>query len=77
MHDARAPLIVTLADLRALTWCTRGARAFAERHALDWGVFVREGLPAQVLIDTDDALARALVERAQARRDAELARGAP
>lgn len=68
MHDARAPLIVTLADLRALTWCTRGARAFAERHGLDWERFVREGLPAQALIDTDDALARALVERARARR---------
>ena len=46
-------------------FCGRGARAFFERHGLDWLTFVREGLPAETFLATGDAMARRLVEHAQ------------
>ena len=45
--------------------CHRGARAFCERHGLDWAVIVAAGgIPAPLLIATGDALGLALVEHA-------------
>ena len=46
-------------------FCGRGARAFFARHGLDWSAFVRDGLPASVLLATGDAMARRLVEHAE------------
>lgn len=62
-------MIVTLAHLRSIPgygpkpgFCAGGARAFFIRHGLDWGEFRRNGLPAEQLEATGDALALALVE---------------
>jgi len=55
-------MIVTLTDARELGYCSRGLRAFFARHRLDWGQFLRQGLPAEALLDTGDAMAAALVE---------------
>lgn len=48
---------VTVAHLRRVHFCVRGARAFAARYGLDWSRFVREGLPASELEATGDAMA--------------------
>lgn len=42
-------------------FCRSGARAWFQAHGLDWGSFVREGIPAQTLAATGDGLALALV----------------
>lgn len=57
MSDVR----ITLSDMRGLGYCNRGARAWAERHGIDWRAFRREGLPADVLEGTGDAMAIRLV----------------
>jgi hypothetical protein len=51
--------------LRELGYCNRGARAFFARHGLDWGAFLRRGLPAQTLEATGDAMALKVVTHAQ------------
>lgn len=43
-------------------FCHGQARAFARRHDLDWMAFLRDGIDAQVLLDTQDALAIYLVD---------------
>lgn len=48
---------VTMAHLRRVHFCARGARAFCARYGLDWARFVREGLPVSELEATGDALA--------------------
>lgn len=65
-------LIVTVQHLHTVpTWttrtgyCARQSRAFFAEHDLDWLAFVREGIPAQRLLDTDNALAIHLVEHAR------------
>jgi len=57
--------IVTLRHLRELGYCSRGARAFAARHGLDWPAFLRQGVPAAQLEATGDAMAQAAVDRAR------------
>jgi hypothetical protein len=60
-------LIVTHADMRALGYCNRGARAWFARHQFDWPRFLEEGLPAADLLATGDQLAHAVVEVASQR----------
>jgi hypothetical protein len=65
-------LIITIEHLHTVsTWttrtgyCARQSRAFFAQHGLDWLTFVREGIPAQRLLDTGNALAIHLVEHAE------------
>jgi hypothetical protein len=60
-------LRVRHADLRALGYCNRGARAWAARQGLDWAAFLSEGLPADRLLVTGDAQALAAVREAERR----------
>jgi len=50
-------------------FCARGTRAWCARHNIDWSKFVREGVPASVLIATGDALALRVVEHARSMRN--------
>ena len=50
-------LIVTVQDLRASRLCFQGARPWFRRHGLDWQAFLADGLSADVLAATGDALA--------------------
>jgi hypothetical protein len=64
-------VIVTVAHLRSVPgfsqrggFCLRGARAWFERHGLDWRAFVRHGVDAGVLKATGDPMAQAVVDHA-------------
>lgn len=46
-------------------FCARGGRAWFARHGLDWLAFVRSGIDEEILLDTGDALALALVKHAR------------
>lgn len=61
-------VVVRMEDIRAARMCSRGARAFFQRHGLDWQEFLRAGISAQKLIETGDAMALALVEVARGRK---------
>jgi len=61
------PLIITMRDIRAAKQCSRGARAFFERHGLDWQDFLENGVPAEKLLATGDAMAERTVEVARGR----------
>ena len=65
MSDAR----VTMRHIRQCKMCSRGARAFFERHGLDWSEFLRSGIPVDELEQTGDAMA--LQVSAAARADQE------
>lgn len=45
--------------------CSRGTRAFFERHGLDWNAFLHEGIPGSKLEATGDAMAKRVVEVAR------------
>lgn len=47
-------------------FCARGAREWARRHGVDWASFVRDGVEADVLLATGDAMALRLVQHARA-----------
>lgn len=56
---------VTLAHCRALGYCARGMRDFFVRHQLDWPAFRSNGLPADVIAATGDAMAQRAAELAR------------
>ena len=58
---------VTVQDLRAARLCFQGVRPWFARHGLDWQRFLREGLEAEVLAATGDALALRVIAVAEAR----------
>nr|WP_207185993.1 hypothetical protein [Rubrivivax gelatinosus] len=49
-----------------LEYCSRGMRLFFARHGLSYGAFLREGIPAEQLLATGDAMARRVVDVAAA-----------
>ena len=59
-------LIVTIAHVRAAGLCVNGSRAWFVRHGLDFRAFLREGLDAQTLLATGDAMALRVVSYAEA-----------
>lgn len=64
-------VIVTIDDVRAVGLCVNGSRAWFDRHALDFRTFLREGLDAETLLATNDAMALRVVEHARARSSQE------
>lgn len=60
-------LIVRAEDIRAARLCFQGARPWFRRHGLDWQAFLAEGLPAEVLAATGDALALRVIAEAEKR----------
>lgn len=66
MPDLNA-LTVTITDVRLAGNCVAGARRWFEGHGLDFSEFIKSGLPAQVLLDTEDGLANSVVAAKLAR----------
>lgn len=70
-HDS--PLRVELGDLKRIgrgvsdSYCNTGARLFFARHGLDWRDFLFNGIDAQALLATGDAMAEAVVAAARER----------
>lgn len=58
-------VIVRMVHVRAAKMCSRGARAFFERHSLDWSKFLKEGIAAEELEATGDAMALHVVKVAR------------
>lgn len=50
-------VIVTVADMRSIAYCSRGAKTFAKRHGLDMRSFLENGIPAKDLLALNDAMA--------------------
>ena len=61
-------MIITLQDLRRMRHCSKGARAFFKSYGLDWNKFVKEGLPEEDFLGTNNQLAIDMVESAWAER---------
>jgi len=57
--------LVTMRHVRQARMCSRGARAFFARHGLDYSRFLREGLPAEDIRATGDAMAITVAELAE------------
>lgn len=60
-------VMVKMEHVRAARMCSRGARAFFQRHNLDWEAFLRVGLPAEQIEATGDAMAIRVAEVARGR----------
>jgi len=60
---------VYMRHIRRALMCSRGARHFFERHGLDWPKFLREGIDADELAATGDAMAIRVAEIAEQEAD--------
>lgn len=55
--------IVNINDVRAAGFCASGARRWFETWGFDFRKFLREGIPASTLLQTEDAFALRVVKR--------------
>ena len=60
-------IIVTVQDLRAARLCFQGSRPWLARHGLSWQDFLANGIEAEELEATGDALALRVIAQARAR----------
>jgi hypothetical protein len=60
-------IIVTVQDLRAARLCFQGSRPWLARHGLSWQEFLANGIEAEALEATGDALAKRVIAQARAR----------
>lgn len=59
------PLLITIDHVRAASLCVHGTRTWFARQGLDFRAFLREGIDAQTLLATGDAMALRVVECAR------------
>lgn len=57
--------IITIQDVRNCGLCVWGARAWFERHGLNFRHFIRHGIRASEVLKTGDGYAQQVVERAR------------
>lgn len=57
--------IVRMVHIRQAKMCSSGAREFFLRHGLDWQDFLKNGINAETLRATGDALALIVVKVAE------------
>jgi hypothetical protein len=69
MTDEKKPVIVTVADIRGIAYCSRGSRRFFAQAGLNWTEFLKHGVESTILEKIDDEMVRAAI--AQARRRTE------
>lgn len=55
-------IVVTMKHIRKAKMCSGGTRAFFKRHNLDWSDFLRNGIDAEKLASTGDAMALKVCE---------------
>ena len=56
-------VIVTITDIRLAGHCVSGTRDWFQAYDLDFREFIRNGMDSDVLLATDDALAKQVIER--------------
>lgn len=57
---------VTVAHMRDVNFCARGARVWAARHGLDYADFVMHGIEISKIDATGDAMGILIAQRARA-----------
>lgn len=57
--------LITIDHVRAVGLCVNGTRTWFARQGLDFRSFLRDGLQAEVLLATGDAMALRVVEHAR------------
>ena len=65
-----ATTTVTAADLRAARYCFAGVRPWFARHGFDWQAFIEQGISADRLLATGDALIEPVIRAAELREAA-------
>lgn len=58
---------VTVTDIRACNYCTKGCRAWFLSQGWDWSRFVTEGIPIEEFDGIDDAQVQMVVQAAKVR----------
>ena len=58
--------VITIDHVRAVGLCVNGTRTWFARHDLDFRAFLREGIDADSLLATGDAMALRVVSYAEA-----------
>lgn len=53
---------VTIDDVRRAGHCARGAKAWFERHGLDFRAFLKDGIDEEEFLASGDALAERIVK---------------
>ncbi len=61
-------LIITMQDMRRVSFCASGVEMFFKREGLDFDDFLQNGIDAQTLLNTGSVFARKCVTEAEKAR---------
>jgi hypothetical protein len=61
-------MIVYIRDAVEIGYCVKGIKEFCKRYNIDFRSFVAHGIDSDVLLNTGDAMALKVVERAKLNR---------
>jgi hypothetical protein len=67
--------LVCMRHVRAAKFCVRGAKAWADRHNLDFRHFIQHGYPASVIEGAGDGLGKLIAEIARKEANEEVRDG--
>lgn len=54
---------VTIEHTRACGYCRKGVKKYFDSIGIDWQTFIKEGVPEEVLLQTNNAMAIKSVEK--------------
>lgn len=58
-------VMVTMLHVRKSGLCSKGTRAFMQKHGLDWQAFITTGIDSTIIRSTGDAMAIRVAEIAE------------
>ena len=58
-------MIITMRHIRKAKMCSKGGRAFAKKHNVDWEDFLKNGVDSKDFEDMDDAMVQKVLEIAR------------
>ena len=58
-------MIIRIEDARALGYCSKGMRLFCKKYNINYLAFAQNGIEDSVLLETNDAMAIKVVEKAE------------
>ena len=56
------PLIITIKDVRKMGYCPRAVKQWIIKHGFSWQDFLKNGIEADLVESTGDAMAKSIVK---------------
>ena len=57
-------MLITIDNTAGCKYCRKGVRKFFQKYGLDYAEFLKNGIPEEIILATNDSMAKRVVEYA-------------